>query len=163
VEAACRDRPDLVRELLSRGADPRVPNGEMYGGDAILICWGFTRTPNGKEVARLLLDAGADVNARAACGTTPLMEAVSCYQSDVVRLLLSRGADPNARNDRGWTPLHCAVNSGTIEPDAVRGLPEYGADVNARAKDGITPLGRARQARRSPTRVTLLRKAGAKD
>lgn len=163
VEAACRDRADLVRELLARGADVRVTTGEGYGRHPALLHWSENPAPHGEEVARLLVEHGADVNGRTPGGATPLMFVVEYHDARVVRFLLSRGADPNARDSRGWTPLRYGIGSGNIEPDSVRALLESGADVNTRANDGITPLGRARQARSSPAIMAILRTAGARE
>ncbi len=56
------------------------------------------------ERYRLLLDAGADVNAKDRGGHTPLHRACSSGRVDVARLLLDHGADPNAREtDYGRT------------------------------------------------------------
>jgi hypothetical protein len=44
------------------------------------------------DAFRLLIDAGADVNAAAWRGATPLLQAVSAEQPDMVRILLDRGA-----------------------------------------------------------------------
>ena len=49
---------------------------------------------------RLLLEHGAEVDAAAPNGTTPLMMAAQYGSEDSVRLLLERGADPNRRNQR---------------------------------------------------------------
>lgn len=68
------------------------------------------------EVARLLLDRGADVNARSqsdrfARANTPLHAAAANRQVEVARLLVERGADVNARDGSGFTPLALAANS----------------------------------------------------
>ena len=60
------------------------------------------------EDVRLVLDAGADVNARNEVGATALMWAVD--DLDKTRLLLRKGADPNARSDDGRTPLLVATS-----------------------------------------------------
>ena len=56
----------------------------------------------------LLLNAGADVNAAAWRGITPLMQAVLSDRPDMVRALLSRGADAAAKTPAGLTALDFA-------------------------------------------------------
>jgi len=67
-------------------------------------------------VAALLLDRGADVNARSrstrfARENTPLHAAAANRQVAVAELLVARGADVNARDGSGFTPLALAANS----------------------------------------------------
>lgn len=64
-----------------------------------------------------LLAAGADVNACADDGMTPLIYAVDAYSPklDVVERLLEAGAVVNIANDEGKTPLMCAVEKGREE------------------------------------------------
>jgi ankyrin repeat protein len=57
------------------------------------------------EVVKLLLDAGAHVDARKTFGITPLLAAVRNGHSEVVSLLLDQGADPSAKDFFGNTPL----------------------------------------------------------
>ena len=69
-----------------------------------------------RDLARLLLDRGADVNARSksdqvARDNTPLHAAAANSQVDVATLLVERGADVNARDGSGFTPLALAANS----------------------------------------------------
>jgi ankyrin repeat protein len=59
-------------------------------------------------VARLLLERGADVNARAKDGLTPLHAASSFAELAAVRLLLEHGADVKAEDNHGRTSLHAA-------------------------------------------------------
>ena len=47
------------------------------------------------ETVRVLLEHGADVNARADDGATPLMLAASCGDPEIVQALLDQGADLN--------------------------------------------------------------------
>lgn len=71
------------------------------------------------KAARMLLDRGAMVNARAKDGATPLHFA--CFKGrkqghiEVARLLLQNGADVNAKMDNGATPLSVATSRGNTE------------------------------------------------
>ena len=95
------------------------------------------------EVARVLLDAGADVSARSGYEgaalsvdrNTPLHFAVMKGNADMVRMLLDAGADASAADQRGLTPLHFVDKS-----DIARMLLEAGASVDAEAGHGWTPL-----------------------
>ena len=105
---------------------------------------------NHVEVARLLLQAGAPIDAREANDITPLLMAISNDNIEAAHYLLGRGADVNARDWYGRTPLWEAVNvrnlyvhNSTFKTDIDRGpvlqliqaLIAAGADVNARTKE----------------------------
>jgi ankyrin repeat protein len=59
-------------------------------------------------MARLLLEAGADLEARAPGGATALHHAAYFGHPEVVRELLAWGADPGAVDKVGYTPLQWA-------------------------------------------------------
>ncbi len=59
------------------------------------------------EAISMLVDAGADINARGERGFTPLMEAVVQGRIDAVRLIVHLGAKP-IRNDDGMLPSEMA-------------------------------------------------------
>ena len=67
------------------------------------------------EIARALLDAGADVDARTQRGVTPLMVAVATGNTQMVRALLDAGADVYAIADHGVTALLMTEKNGYIE------------------------------------------------
>ncbi len=142
--AALAARPDVVRYLLEIGFDvdsrdfSQLTPLYRLGKLATLLNWdkpmdedGFRRV---REVAKLLIDAGADVNARSVRNSTPLhMAAANCFP-DVVRLLLENGAQPNARNGRDRTPLQ-HVRSLSVEShqvtqrdEVIRLLLEWGGE-----------------------------------
>lgn len=114
------DRVDLVKQLLQRGA-----NVEGWDGDEIR--WPrLSRALEAEnlEIARCLIEAGADVNFFGVCDTTPLMVAGAKGDLASVRLLLDHGANPcNPTTDQeGWSLLMHACHGGNA--DVVRLLIE---------------------------------------
>ena len=89
------------------------------------------------HIMRLLIRAGADVNARDALGVTPLIAAVSSPYLEALRLLVASGADPN--NDApGYTALHIAARDRDVT--TVQTLLELGASPQPRPGDEFPPL-----------------------
>ena len=64
------------------------------------------------DVTRLLIDAGADVNARQHGGWAPLHSAAANGDREMVDLLIARGADRAAANDAGVTGASIARERG---------------------------------------------------
>jgi ankyrin repeat protein len=106
-----------------------------------------------EEVARLLVRAGANVNARDHRGNTPLME--TPWNAAAERILIENGADVKARNNDGWTPLTYA--SGT---EVVRLLLESGADPFARDEKGVSELENKRHYSQEDARLIEEAQAG---
>ena len=90
-------------------------------------------------VVELLLDRGADIEARDFDGGTVLIRAAGRNKSDVVRALLERGADVAAVDRDDMTPLHWAADSNS-DPGVVEALLEHGAEVDAISNSMGTPL-----------------------
>jgi ankyrin repeat protein len=77
-----------------------------------------------KEIAEVLLGAGADVNALDGHRRTPLHLAASNGSVELVEVLLAHGAQINAVDDADWTPMHTAVLEGQGQVVAI--LQKYG-------------------------------------
>ena len=145
---------DLIKRLLSRGADPNAPlrtpllaryhntgDGQLGAGATPLM-----RAAKSLDVAvmRLLLDSGADPKLKNRTGQTALMFAAAAGRGrpeqdaiDAVTLSVDHGADVNAANDAGQTALHLAVDSS----DAIVSLlASRGAKLDIKDKQGRTAL-----------------------
>lgn len=97
---------------------------------------------NGSEpVAELLIQYGADVQARDNMGYCPIHWAAYNGCSNVIKLLLDHRADCNTQSQSGWTPLMQAAARGHLL--AAGQLIACGADVNLGSFDGWTPLHKA--------------------
>ncbi|CAK9115057.1 unnamed protein product [Durusdinium trenchii] len=134
LHLACEN--NQVIEVTSLLQKPQNPNGTGADIDRPPM---FLAAERGHlEVVRLLLEAGADLNAATQCGHTVLMFAAQNGHPDVVRVLLEAGADPKAATQDWATALMFAAQNG--HPDVVRLLLEAGADPNAATRCGHTVL-----------------------
>ncbi|KAL1139589.1 hypothetical protein AAG570_006571 [Ranatra chinensis] len=124
---------DLVALLLSEGAQVDFRENTSEPFPRTTICDEPLRLAIRNkhfDVARLLLEYGADPNKRYFFGAE--INLVSPMDLDFLRLLLSFGADPNSRDRAGLTPLMKAARL-PKGMDSVLLLISYGADVNAMA------------------------------
>ncbi|XP_035527522.1 B-cell lymphoma 3 protein homolog [Morone saxatilis] len=92
-----------------------------------------------KDLARMLLDAGADINAMdIKSGQSPLMHAVESNNADMVHFLIESGCDVNSQSYSGNTALHSACGRGQV--DTVRLLLKSGADSSLKNYHNDTPV-----------------------
>jgi ankyrin repeat protein len=97
------------------------------------------------ESAKVLVEAGADVNQVSEFGWTPLLTATQNRYYQLGKYLLENGANPNVANEGGWNPLYIATDNRNIEGgdyptrkpdmdhlDYIKLLLEAGADPNLR-------------------------------
>ncbi len=90
------------------------------------------------ELVMLLLNYGANSNARIAGGLTPLIQAILNDQPDTVALLLLRGAYAHLPSTSGLLPLHIAALRDCRESAEI--LLEHGAAIDATDRAGRTAL-----------------------
>ena len=91
----------------------------------------------------LLVQEGANPDARDARGWTALHYAASEGHPDTVKRLIELGADPLIADDEGWTPLHHAAKEG--HPVTTRTLLEMGSGPYLLTDLGQSPIDLARQ------------------
>jgi uncharacterized protein len=106
--AAHFNQSDAVRLLLKHGADLMVRSQNSNGNTALHAAL----AGRSLESARLLLDAGADVNAADAAGWTPLHLAVDSGSAELVLLILNERPFVDPENGEGLTPLALARKKG---------------------------------------------------
>ncbi|CAH1785340.1 unnamed protein product [Owenia fusiformis] len=111
----------------------------MKDGDAVLPTILMTALKkNRKEICRILIERGADINASDSLGRSALVVAAK-HSAANFYFLISKGADVNVRvNDESETILMLAVKMKRL--GFCRRLLEGGADLNAISKTGKTAL-----------------------
>jgi ankyrin repeat protein len=87
-------------------ANPHWINGQDSRGFTPLIMATYT---GNADIARYLLEQGADVNGRDAAGNTPLIGVAFKGDQAMAALLLERGADLQSKNKQGATALSYAT------------------------------------------------------
>ena len=145
LDSVERDDVDAVAALLARGVDVDA-RARFRGAACCLTALGLAVLRNRLDIATLLIEAGADVNARGLDGgPTPLHWAAAERARDTAAALLAAGADVDAVAARYHhrTPLHMAVDRMFGGDGVAELLIGGGANVNARTKSGETPLNQA--------------------
>ena len=102
---------NIVRFLLRSGADPNLASKNGYHVYPI-----YTAIDSNFEgIAKMLVEAGAEVNVVQASRMTPLHAAAQNGNIEMLILLLERGASVNTKNDSGKTPADLAFEKGHHE------------------------------------------------
>lgn len=132
IDAVRSSRITEIQKLIAANPD-LIHASDQAGSTPLHHAAGF----GSLATMKLLVDAGADVNAKNRRASTPLHWAIR--DEAKVRLLLSHGAGLNTKQADGRTPLYQAASLG--DGDAIlRLLLEKGADPNIATANGQTPL-----------------------
>jgi uncharacterized protein len=161
--AAAQKHPAMIRELIAHGAEVNAISTVVkwdrqvtaeprekwlpLGGFSPLM---FAVREGCLECARVLADAGADLNLADPDGITPMVNTIINGHYDVARFLLDKGADPNLADKTGRAALYAAVDMHTMPAsnrpapnesdneitslDLIRSLIAHGATVNTQLK-----------------------------
>ena len=144
-----------IKVLIDAGADKASVNNRWTS-----LHWVAAYNEN-PDIIKSLINAGADVKARAEVKRTPLHVAAAYNENpDIIKSLINAGADVKARAEVKRTPLHYALYNNK-NPDVVKVLLDAGADPNAREYDDRTPLHTAAEDNENPDVVKMLLDAGA--
>lgn len=142
---AWRDRSPVIRNIA---LDPDLQQwlvAQSFPSTGINAVIANATTPlmkashqgNGK-IVRMLIDAGAEVNARNEDGNNALWLACVGGHLQIIDILTDAGIDIDNRNDNGATPLMYAASSG--KAGVVERLLANGADVTPETLDGFSAL-----------------------
>lgn len=132
--------PDVVGLLLAAGSDLRATNSA--GETALHLAWQ-------PHTIRLLIEAGADANARDGNGFSPLSSSLPDRCAESIQLLISAGSDPLAVGAFDRTALHCAAIEAAPR-DVFEALVQGKVDVSAKeTAEGLTALDIVRRMRDS--------------
>jgi ankyrin repeat protein len=137
--AAEKGHAAVARLLIEKGAKVNVKEskGYFYGQTPLHLAVSDTKclvarckiapglSEERKAIVTILIDHGADVNARDKSGGTALMWVAICNDVDVAQLLIDHGADMNLRGNE-YTALEMASVRG---PDVAILMVKRGADV----------------------------------
>lgn len=153
ISALINGDVNTVRHRLDKGVDVNVIDDEANWTPLL-----YASAYNHPDIVRLLLERGADVNAKNIQDLTPIMLAQSM---EVVRLLFEHAADIHARDEFGNTVLmsvaqHCPT-------EAVQFLLDHGADIHATNHYGASVLTTASQYGQTETVQLLLQKGLGSD
>jgi ankyrin repeat protein len=135
---------DVIQALLTAGADHRLTT--VDGTTALMAAAGLGRATfspglkrgrrslGAEEAVKLLVDAGADINAVNEADFTALHGAAFRGLNEVIQILVDRGAHINARDFRGRTPYRLAEGSKQsfqfqAYPETATFIATLGADV----------------------------------
>jgi ankyrin repeat protein len=167
--AAANSQADIVKLLLRKNADPNIQDQSGWSALMKAVYQGSTACVQAlvgqshqevnrallvaaltgqKEIAKVLLENGAEIDTRADDGRTPLMLAAAKGDNDLVAALLAAGADPTLIDKSGATGAALAAGKGYNDlakrlqksppPASVASMPGAGV-TSASPQTGLSP------------------------
>jgi ankyrin repeat protein len=143
ISAVLKRHTDLAKNLIENGADlnQKDNNGvtalmrvAQYGYDYQddYVYFGYDNWEqdynNMKDIARILIEKGADLNLKDNDGFNALMWAVQNDNYDIAKILIENGADLNLKDKGGLTAFMWAARLG--DENIGKMLIEKGADLD---------------------------------
>jgi ankyrin repeat protein len=147
---------EMMKEALKTTPVDTPAESESYTALMIAANYGFL------DMVNLLIEAGANVNAKSDGGVTALQLCISPKHDESARIavrLLAAGADAHVKTGGGNTPLMEAVYMANM--DVIKVLLSANVDVNAKNQYGETALMTVFVGGDEPEIVSLLLDAGA--
>jgi ankyrin repeat protein len=120
VNAVDASDTDKVKALLQ--TNPKLIGAVSDQGWPLLL---IASQHGSKPIVELLLNSGADVNAKNFSSEVALDYAALHGHKEIVQILLDHQADVNIKNDAGATPLAAAISAGKNDIAAL--LKQHGA------------------------------------
>ena len=102
---------DITHLLLLNGADPNIPSKNGY----TIYPIHSAVSANYSMIAKMLLEAGADINVVQMSGATPLHSAAFNGNIELLIVLLEAGANVHAKMEDGKTPADKAFEKGFLD------------------------------------------------
>jgi ankyrin repeat protein len=110
----------VLLELVRNGGDVNAPSRNAMRVCPLHSAAAHSDQAKAVDLARILLEAGADPDARQQAGFTALHEAALNGNAALIEVLLGHGADPTIENDKGASAAELARSKG--HDDVVRQL-----------------------------------------
>lgn len=113
IYSITKGRPAVAEILVNNGAEVNVRDPGNLSKDYTPLHWAAKLGNN--DLARLLLDKGADPNSVNKAGETPLHLTASAGKTQMAIILIEKGANMTAKDAEGLTPMDKAKKNGKDE------------------------------------------------
>lgn len=149
---------EWVGDLLKTQRDKIDINERDKGNRSALI---IAAKNSDIEMAKILLEAGVDLDLQDTFGTTALVHAIARNSEGFIDLLFTKKPNVNLKDSTGISPLMKAtgIKDPVLREKVVKELITRKAEINIKSQNGMSVLDYAEP---YPDIVKLLKQAGAK-